>query len=63
MLRGDYIADTTISLASIDPCFSCEDRMITIVNKDRRKAKVETWTESQLRKYRKDWYANKGWKK
>lgn len=63
MLRGDYIADTTISLASIDPCFSCEDRMITIVNNDRRKPKIETWSESQLRKYSKEWYANKGWKK
>ncbi|HUU79476.1 MAG TPA: nickel-dependent hydrogenase large subunit [candidate division Zixibacteria bacterium] len=63
MLRGDYIADTTISLASIDPCFSCEDRMITIVNNDRRKPKIETWSESQLRRYSKEWYANKGWKK
>lgn len=63
MMKGDYIADSTITLASIDPCFSCEDRMITIVNKDRRKPKIETWSESQLRKYTKDWYANKGWKK
>jgi len=63
MLKGDYIADSTITLASIDPCFSCEDRMITIVNKDRRKPKIETMTESQLRRYSKNWYANKGWKK
>jgi NADH-quinone oxidoreductase subunit D len=63
MLKGDYLADSTISLASIDPCFSCEDRMITIVNKDRRKPKVWTWNETELRKYRKEWYENKGWKK
>ncbi|NHJ48825.1 MAG: NADH dehydrogenase subunit [Asgard group archaeon] len=63
MLKGDYIADSTISLASLDPCFSCEDRMITVVNKDRRKAKVKTWTLDQMKKYRKDWYDNKGWKK
>jgi len=63
MLKGDYIADSTISLASIDPCFSCEDRMITFVNNDRRKPKTWTWNLDQLRKYRKDWYDNKGWKK
>jgi NADH-quinone oxidoreductase subunit D len=63
MLKGDYIADSTISLASLDPCFSCEDRMITVVNKDRRKAKVDTLTLDQLRNYRKKWYENKGWKK
>jgi membrane-bound hydrogenase subunit alpha len=63
MLKGDYIADSVISLASIDPCFSCEDRSITIVNNDRRKSKVWTWNMDQLRKYRKNWYENKGWKK
>ncbi|MHA1123572.1 MAG: hypothetical protein ACTSPC_12315, partial [Candidatus Heimdallarchaeota archaeon] len=59
----DYIADSVISLASIDPCFSCEDRMITVINKDRRKPKVWNWNMDQLRKYRKNWYDNKGWKK
>jgi NADH-quinone oxidoreductase subunit D len=63
MLIGDYIADSVISLASIDPCFSCEDRMITVVNNDRRKPKVWNWNMDQLRKYRKKWYDNKGWKK
>ena len=64
MLKGDYIADSTISLASIDPCFSCEDRMITVVNKDRRKSKVWTWNFDQLRKYSLEWNAkNKRWKK
>ncbi len=64
MLKGDYIADSTISLASIDPCFSCEDRMITIINKDRRKSKVWTWNFDQLRKYSREWNAkNKRWKK
>ncbi|MBD3192509.1 MAG: NADH dehydrogenase subunit [Candidatus Heimdallarchaeota archaeon] len=63
MLKGDYIADTPITFASIDPCFSCEDRSITIINKDRRKPKVWTWTQQQLRKYSNEWYENKGWKK
>lgn len=63
MLKGDYIADSVISLASIDPCFSCEDRMITVVNNDRRKPKVWNWDMDHLRRYRKKWYENKGWKK
>jgi NADH-quinone oxidoreductase subunit D len=63
MLKGDYIADSTITLASLDPCFSCEDRMITIVNKDRRKPKITYMTQQALRQYSKDWYENKGWKK
>ena len=64
MLKGDYIADSTITLASIDPCFSCEDRIITIINKDRRKAKVDNLTMDQLRKYSREWHAkNKRWKK
>jgi NADH-quinone oxidoreductase subunit D len=64
MLKGDYIADSTITLASLDPCFSCEDRTITIINKDRRKPKITNMTQDALRQYSKDWYAkNKGWKK
>ena len=64
MMKGDYLADSTITLASIDPCFSCEDRMITVVNKDRRKPKITHLTETAMRQYSKDWYAkNKGWKK
>jgi Ni,Fe-hydrogenase III large subunit len=27
MIKDQQIADMTISLASIDPCFSCTDRM------------------------------------
>jgi len=63
MMKGDFIADSTITLASIDPCFSCEDRMITYVNNDRRKPKTWTWTMDQARNYSKKWYQNKGWKK
>ena len=27
MIKGGYIADVTIAFASIDPCFSCTDRV------------------------------------
>ncbi|MEA2070776.1 MAG: nickel-dependent hydrogenase large subunit [Asgard group archaeon] len=63
MLRGDYIADSTITLASIDPCFSCEDRSITIINKDRRKPEITTLTESELRRRNKKWHEKNGWDK
>nr|HDO80078.1 NADH dehydrogenase subunit [Candidatus Bathyarchaeota archaeon] len=48
LLKGGYIADVPIALASIDPCFACEDR-ITFV--DVEKERKWTWTKEQLRKY------------
>ncbi len=48
ILKGCYIADVPIALASIDPCFSCEDR-VTFV--DIEKGKTWTWTREELRKY------------
>jgi len=29
-LKGSYIADAPIAIASIDPCFSCTDRMALV---------------------------------
>jgi membrane-bound hydrogenase subunit alpha len=56
---GSYVADIPIAIASIDPCFSCTDRM-AIVLRDRKKGmRVATWEE--LRRYGVDWYGkNKG---
>ncbi|HTY63441.1 MAG TPA: nickel-dependent hydrogenase large subunit [Acidobacteriota bacterium] len=56
---GSYVADIPIAIASIDPCFSCTDRM-AIVLRDRKKGtRVTTWEE--LRRYGIDWYGkNKG---
>jgi len=35
----------TISLGSIDPCFSCTDRLETI---DLRSGKVRVWSQDEL---------------
>ncbi|HXY53574.1 MAG TPA: NADH-quinone oxidoreductase subunit C [Nitrospirota bacterium] len=45
MIKGQQIADMTISLGSIDPCFSCTDRMETI---DLRTGSVRIWTQKEL---------------
>jgi len=37
MLRGESLADAPITIASIDPCFSCTDRVYVISNGVRRK--------------------------
>jgi len=52
-LKGGYIADIPIVLAGIDPCFSCTDRMVFY---DEGKDKSWSWTETDLRKYRKEWF-------
>ncbi len=52
-LKGGYIADIPIVLAGIDPCFSCTDRMAFY---DEGKNKSWSWTDDQLRKYRKEWF-------
>jgi Ni,Fe-hydrogenase III large subunit len=45
MIRDQQLADMTISLGSIDPCFSCTDRMETI---DLRSGAKRTWTQDEL---------------
>ena len=44
---GHKLADMPMLLAGIDPCFSCNDRMITI----RRAHEAETWSWEDLRRY------------
>ncbi len=45
MIKDQQIADMTISLGSIDPCFSCTDRMETI---DLKTGAVRTWSQKEL---------------
>ncbi len=45
MIKDQQIADMTISLGSIDPCFSCTDRMETI---DLKSGTVKVWTQEEL---------------
>ena len=47
MLKGGYIADIPVSLVSIDPCFSCTDR-VALVDVDKgRKVVVDLYTLSK----------------
>ncbi len=55
MLEKGYLADVTIVIAAIDPCFSCTDRMIVAVNDSASNFNSEmTW--KQLRQQSIDWY-------
>jgi Ni,Fe-hydrogenase III large subunit/Ni,Fe-hydrogenase III component G len=45
MIKDQQIADMTISLGSIDPCFSCTDRLETI---DLRSGAVRVWSQEEL---------------
>ncbi|TCL60887.1 NADH-quinone oxidoreductase subunit D [Hydrogenispora ethanolica] len=52
MLRGGYLADFPIVIAAIDPCFSCTDRAIKVVQG--KKSEIMDW--GQLREYGINWY-------
>ncbi|MBZ5547580.1 MAG: NADH-quinone oxidoreductase subunit C [Acidobacteriia bacterium] len=45
MIKDQQIADMTISLGSIDPCFSCTDRLETI---DLRSGEKKVWSQQEL---------------
>jgi Ni,Fe-hydrogenase III large subunit/Ni,Fe-hydrogenase III component G len=47
MIKDQMIADMTISLGSIDPCFSCTDRMETI---DLKSGETRIWSQDELHK-------------
>jgi Ni,Fe-hydrogenase III large subunit len=45
MIQGQQLADMTISLGSIDPCFSCTDRLETI---DTKSGAMTVWSQEDL---------------
>lgn len=46
MMKGSYLADMPITLAAIDPCFSCTDRMIELADDETgRTLGVKSWAE------------------
>ncbi len=45
MIKDQQIADMTISLGSIDPCFSCTDRLETV---DLRSGATRVWSQEEL---------------
>ena len=47
MIKDQQIADMTISLGSIDPCFSCTDRLESI---DLRSGEKKVWSQQELLK-------------
>ena len=49
---GHKLADMPMLLVGIDPCFSCNDRLITV----KRAAGAETWTWEDLRRYGIEYY-------
>ncbi|HTX89741.1 MAG TPA: nickel-dependent hydrogenase large subunit [Anaerolineales bacterium] len=51
---GHQLADVPMILAGIDPCFSCNDRMVQVTAADNGSEKLMTWEE--LRKYGIDFY-------
>jgi len=44
---GHKLADIPMIMVGIDPCFSCNDRSITV----RRRGGDESWTWEDLRRY------------
>lgn len=58
MIEGDYLADSPLIIAAIDPCYSCTDRKIVINNRDTETQSVYDW--NQLRQYSIDWYKKRG---
>lgn len=47
MIKDQQLADMTISLGSIDPCFSCTDRLETI---QLRSGETRRWSQAELEK-------------
>jgi len=45
MIKDQQLADMTISLGSIDPCFSCTDRLETI---ELKSGEIRVWSQDEL---------------
>ena len=51
---GHQLADVPMILAGIDPCFSCNDRMVQVRDTNNDSLKLMTW--EQLRQHGIDFY-------
>lgn len=49
MINGDVLADVPIDIGSLDPCYSCTDRMTVI---DRRSGQMRVMTREEMRNSR-----------
>lgn len=52
MLLKGYIADAPLVVAAIDPCFSCTDRAVTVVDTDGRVLDWKTIREKSIASYK-----------
>jgi ech hydrogenase subunit E len=52
---GHKLADMPMMLVGIDPCFSCNDRLVTIKNRSKAGAE-QVWTWEALRRYGIEYY-------
>jgi NADH-quinone oxidoreductase subunit D len=57
MLEDRYLADLPIVIAAIDPCFSCTDRMLGLIDQNHDE-KLVGWND--LRSYSIEWYKKQG---
>lgn len=58
MIEGGFLADVPIVLAAIDPCFSCTDRAIAVLEPDGRPTGSIDW--KALREYSNAFYRERG---
>ena len=56
---GRQLADIPLLIAGMDPCFSCNDRMILVAQKDRQE-QPKVWSWEQLRQHGIDYYKQRG---
>jgi len=55
---GHHLADVPMILVGIDPCFSCNDRAVTL-REAGRNGQEKTWSWADLRRYGIDYYRRK----
>jgi NADH-quinone oxidoreductase subunit D len=53
---GRQLADVPMLIAGMDPCFSCNDRMVTVARADDDR---QTWSWDKLREYGIQYYASR----
>jgi NADH-quinone oxidoreductase subunit D len=58
MLEDRYLADLPIVVAAIDPCFSCTDRSLSLIDLENGLPQVLSWQD--LRQYSINWYKKRG---
>lgn len=58
MLENNNLADVPITIAAIDPCFSCTDRMIRVKGGSKRTNETLSW--ESLRLFSIGWYLERG---